>query len=198
MKNIEWGAVAYLTQSKYGICINGICKEMTHNSNGNFYTGISIEDNTSYSTTKNIYGIYDMSGGAWEYVMGVMKDEELLNLMSGTSTSYNSGYIGKVYDSGDYNFLIGREWPNDKYYDLYEFGVSKNDSTAYLRNKTGDATTETRNWNDDYDYIVNNGGPWFRRGGHYMDANKSGIFCSDNDDGAAYSNTTFRPVLVEK
>ena len=77
MKNIEWGAVAYLTQSKYGICINGICKEMTHNSNGNFYTGISIEDNTSYSTTKNIYGIYDMSGGAWEYVMGVMKDEEL-------------------------------------------------------------------------------------------------------------------------
>ena len=70
MKNIEWGAVAYLKQSNYGLGITDI----TINSNDSFYTGggagTSYTTNTSQSTTGNIYGVYDMSGGAYEYVMG--------------------------------------------------------------------------------------------------------------------------------
>ena len=33
MKNIEWGVVAYLTQSKYGRCENNECTEVTINGN---------------------------------------------------------------------------------------------------------------------------------------------------------------------
>ena len=70
MKNIEWGAVAYLKQSNYGLGITDI----TINSNDSFYTGggngTSYKTNTGQSTTGNIYGVYDMSGGAGEYVMG--------------------------------------------------------------------------------------------------------------------------------
>ena len=70
MKNIEWGAVAYLKQSNYGLGITDI----TINNNSSFYTGggtgTSYKTNTGQSTTGNITGVYDMSGGAYEYVMG--------------------------------------------------------------------------------------------------------------------------------
>ena len=70
MKNIEWGAVAYLKQSIYGLGITDIII----NNNGSYYTGggsgTSYKSNTGQSTTGNITGVYDMSGGAYEYVMG--------------------------------------------------------------------------------------------------------------------------------
>ena len=70
MKNIEWGAVAYLKQSIYGLGITDI----TINSNDSIYTGggtgTSYKTNTGQSTNGNITGVYDMSGGAVEYVMG--------------------------------------------------------------------------------------------------------------------------------
>ena len=94
LKNTEWGAVAYLTNSDYGRCTNGSCTEIGIN---NYYSGSGSSRqiksgcgaspgsssssscnayNTSTgmlaSTTGNIYGIYDMSGGAYEYVMGNM------------------------------------------------------------------------------------------------------------------------------
>ena len=87
-KNNEWGAVAYLTQSIYGRCVSSIaCTEVGINNNSGYITGIGAAPGTSNtssttntydttvgmeaSTTSNIYGIYDMNGGAWEYVMGV-------------------------------------------------------------------------------------------------------------------------------
>ena len=86
-KNNEWGAVAYLTQSIYGRCTSSTtCTEIGINNNSGYLTGYGAPagsndsvTNGAYdtslgkaaSTTNNIYGIYDMSGGAYEYVMGV-------------------------------------------------------------------------------------------------------------------------------
>lgn len=69
-KNIEWGAVAYLTQSKYGNKAVGV------NSCNEYKTGMGSSCTDTYesataSTTGNITGIYDMNGGRSEYVMGV-------------------------------------------------------------------------------------------------------------------------------
>ena len=65
MKNIEWGAVAYLKQSIYGLGITDIGR----NGNSSYYTGggtsTSYKTNTSQSTSGNITGVYDMSGGAY-------------------------------------------------------------------------------------------------------------------------------------
>ena len=82
IKNMEWGAVTYLSHSKYGIN-----KEIALNSNSSQITGCDPQssDSTSSgttcnayntelgqtsSTTGNIYGVYDMSGGTSEYTMG--------------------------------------------------------------------------------------------------------------------------------
>ena len=109
-KNNEWGAVAYLTQSIYGRCSgSNACVEVGINNNSAYTTGIGAASGTSStssvtntydtvlgmsaSTTGNIYGIYDMSGGALEYVMGI----------------YN-----KTINSSSFSSL-----PNEKYYNNY-------------------------------------------------------------------------------
>ena len=108
-KNNEWGAVAYLTQSIYGRCTDSTtCTEIGINNNSVYATGYGAPagsdtsaTNGTYdtdlgknaSTIKNIYGIYDMSGGATEYVMGVYNN-----------TISNSGFSSL---------------PNEKYYNNY-------------------------------------------------------------------------------
>ena len=69
MKNIEWGAVAYLKQSIYGLGITDIGINSGRNITGGG-SETSYKTNTSQSTTGNITGVYDMSGGTYEYVMG--------------------------------------------------------------------------------------------------------------------------------
>ena len=82
MKNMEWGAVAYLTQSSYGrngknVYINNSSDFITGNSGGhdsaNEMSGTTFEYTTTRgqgaSTTGTIYGIYDMSGGAYDRTM---------------------------------------------------------------------------------------------------------------------------------
>ena len=77
MKNLEWGAVSYLSASQYGIV-------PTENKAGETYdediykvyaAGKDYINNISQSTTGNVTGIYDMNGGAWEYVAAYWDDD---------------------------------------------------------------------------------------------------------------------------
>ena len=101
LKNSEWGAVAYLTESKYGR--NGT--EVTINNNGTtYYTGGGEEkayiENTEQSSTGNVYGIYDLSGNASEYVAAGYQNQSSIGTSSGsneygtvyTTTSASTGY----------------------------------------------------------------------------------------------------------
>ena len=91
MKNMEWGAVAYLKQSKYGLGTTDIAV----NTNSSYYTGGGQSDayktNVAQSTTGSIYGVYDMSGGAYEYVMGNYNDTI-------SSAGFSSMPAAKYYD----------------------------------------------------------------------------------------------------
>ena len=208
MKNTEWGAVAYLSHSIYGI--NG---EIRVNNNSSFKTGYAAttengsgsttdvamwNTTTGYlaSTTGNITGVYDMSGGAWEYVMGVMKDENE-NLMSGKDSTDNSGFNGTLYDGSSYT--SGIDFPNSKYYDVYNYNFIQSD---YSRRILGDGTGEMgpfqsykSSWYNDDAYFVNSSFPWFYRGGHYSDGSGAGVFFFSANDGHASSYVSFRLVL---
>ena len=113
-KNNEWGAVAYLTHSIYGRCTDSTtCTEVGINNNGSYITGYGAPAGSKYndtngayntslgkdaSTTKNIYGIYDMSGGAYEYVMGVYnKAIGYSGFSSLPDTKYYNNYTGSSY-----------------------------------------------------------------------------------------------------
>ena len=204
LKNIEWGAITYLTTSIYGQGLN----EVRINNSNTFITGCaaSVENGTSYngcenkyntsigylaSTTGNISGIYDMSGCSWEYVMGVMEDSLNSNVpASGYNTQYNSGYNGKNLNDG--TTTTGVSFPESKYYDIYKYGTSNSDYTRY---HLGDATTETKGWNGDYKNFVYSSGPWFLRGGVCSNGTNAGALAFYNTHGHAYSSYSVRAVL---
>ena len=195
MKNMEWGAVAYLSSSIYGrytntsTCIDSGC-EVWINNNSNFVTGCagssvsSSEASTcnawntatgvNASTTGNIYGIYDMSGGASEYVMG----------------NYNDVIKNAGFDS----------MPESKYYDKYIGTDYYADFTKYY---LGDATKETLKaklteenaWYGDYSKSVSSFYPWIERGSNCYDASVAGLFSFNVVYGNSYSTFSFRVVL---
>ncbi len=191
--NYEWGAVAYLTNSKYGRCTSGSCTEVTINNCSSFITGIagdSVSASSSSSTcttttnkyngtkgvlastTGNITGIYDMSGGAYEYVMG--------NMSSGSGSYTFSPVLSQ----------ISRSWYTTntaKYLTTYAYGTASSGQVAYNRGRLGDATGEvvlstTGGWNSDYSTFPcrfsSSYDPtsWFQRGGLYDQNSSSGIF----------------------
>ena len=188
LKNTEWGVVAYLTESKYGrngteISVNQCSDYITGAGRGtgtnpilnSTYSSDEIEESQRYngeigkssSTTGNVYGIYDMSGGAWEYVMGVY----------GTNNSPTAGSSGFT------------TFPESKYYNLYT-------TTSETNSNIGDALYETKGWNTDDAYFVNSSGPFFGRGGYYTDASDAGVFYFSNDDGNGNSSHGFRICLA--
>ncbi len=144
------------------------------------------------STTGNIYGVYDMSGGAHEYVMGVYTDGTQ-NWSGGTSN--NSGFSGCL-GSDCSSTYDGVAYPESKYYNSY---TNTGTSGSPITNYTSDmqhALTETKNWFGDYAYFVNGSNPWFRRGGYYYDGSYAGVFYCSYYDGDSYSNYSSRSSLI--
>lgn len=140
MKNSEWGAMAYLSQSIYG-----------KYGNPNY---------TEVSTSGNIYGICDMDGTE-EYVMVVLGDSND-NPRSGYTNQrgvgYLSGFNGLLFD--DTSYISGVKFPEAKYYDLYKEGTDAT-NTAYR----GYALGETSGWYAADSRFVDIIDPWFSRTG---------------------------------
>ena len=174
MKNIEWGAVAYLKQSKYGLGTTDI----GINNNENFTTGcgaIAGSDKSSTcngyntptgmlaSTTGNITGVYDMSGGAYEYVMG----------------NYNK----QARSSG-----LTLSGVPAEHIDIYS-------GTSVSASHLGDATGETAGWYSDFAIFVNSSYPWFNRGGSDYNGDDAGVFVFGYGTGVDDIYYGFRVVL---
>ena len=199
LTNMEWGAVAYLKNSNYGRCANGTCTEVTINNCSTYTTGIGAdtvsasESSTTCtteankyngtkgvlaSTTGNVYGVYDMSGGAWEYVMGNM---------SSTADTYTFYGNESGFASSWYN-----DYSNQKYVNTYANGTTSDDQSAYNRGRLGDATGEVvlstggkGGWYNDIAYFPYYGDSWFIRGGYYGYGSSAGVFGFGNGDGNA-------------
>ena len=89
MKNTEWGAVAYLTHSKYGRNKT----EITINGSGYYTGGNNYTSYVAQSTTGNIYGIYDISGGTWEYTAAGLTTN--VNSTFGSITGFAEKYVNR-------------------------------------------------------------------------------------------------------
>ena len=114
MKNDEWGAVAYLSKSKYGkqneeVWINNSSSFITgsagNSTNANADTG-TTNDYTSTqgvkaSTTGTVYGVYDMSGGAWEYVAAYVDNGDSNLTSYGSSLVNGDAKVKNVYTRGN-------------------------------------------------------------------------------------------------
>ena len=237
MKNTEWGAVAYLQHSAYGsqasVRINNnsdyitgyaannepTCGWTNTNEECNKYCNdgtcnIAYPNSALASTTGNISGIYDMSGGAFDYVMGIMVDENV-KPMSGRNSLYNSGFNGTFgcptcdNDASGLTSLIGKyDFPDKKYYDTYAYATV---DKQYQRRILGDATGEMgpfanatyltqirqiSSWHADRAYFVWSNGPWVIRGGDHNYGSETGMFALGAANGSTYDSVGFRVVLT--
>ena len=144
----------------------------------NKYNGTS---GVKASTTGNVYGVYDMSGGTTKYVMGNMVNS------SGQFYSLNAGFDVT---------------PQSKYYDSYSYNASS--PATYARGRLGDATVEmaptgiSGNWYSDYAFFPTGEipTPWFTRGGESIDGIYAGIFNFNVANGEGYFGITSRTVLT--
>ena len=200
-KNSEWGAVAYLTQSIYGInSTPSNKKEVTINSK-NLNNSIYVNNNsasgtlanvyavTSYgdanvandvnaSSTKNITGVFDLSGCVWErtagfYTGGTVGTPEWHSLMATNETEQSSKYVT-----------------------LYP-------TTYSSCNKYGDAIKETsksdsgsNSWNLCYSNFVYLYSPVFLRGGACTSNSNADVFAFYYAGGDLYKVHGFRAVLI--
>ncbi len=166
LKNSEWGAVAYLTESKYGR--NGT--EVTQNTNSSYITADeNIVENANQSSTGNTTGIYDLSGGAYEYVPAYYSGSSLLSngssFADGSSDEFSTAYTGTSA------------------------------SSAY---KPGDATYETSGWHGGSAVFVDSDDPFFERGGYRNAGTAAGVFIFYRSIGSSNSVVGFRMCLAVK
>ena len=222
MKNTEWGAVAYLQHSNYGSktsvrvnnnssfitgyaavtepsyslsssSIDGNRNESTLLGVDGLYTVNYLNSNSNVaSTTGNISGIYDMSGGAWEYVMGYTTLSTNVGSSSDITSLYSDFFTNSFYD---------------KYWDKYSSNASTNYNNRVLGDATGEmgpfanqvdhdnASRTKTSWYTDYAIFVSYPNSWFLRGGHYYFGSGSGIFAFSTYSGKAAPTLSYRIVL---
>ena len=133
MKNIEWGAVAYLAGSQYGI---------TPIINDSYTAGNDYKTNVSQSTTGNETGIYDLNGGSWERVAAYWDNGDDKLSENGTTTVFPSNQLNSAYA---------------KYWDRY--GVSQNEITQMnndLWNQNSSANGTRKSITDDRYNLMKN------------------------------------------
>ncbi len=119
MKINEWGAIVYLATSQYGVTPTMNSKYTKENVSSTEIEGYSewsgakdYKTNISQSTTGNVTGIYDLNGGAWEYVAAYW-DNETGNISSqGTSKYFTENKLKPEYE---------------KYWDKYEVSQKEKD-----------------------------------------------------------------------
>ncbi len=216
-KGSEWGAVAYLSQSRYGKYgnsnYNGINKRIFINNCDQYITGIGgdtvsassssttcttntyeTEKGQAASTTGNITGIYDMSGGAWEYMMSILADSSGQPYSGGSMTS-NSGFNGLISDGQEYT--LGIEFPDSKYYDL--FTSSSKETACNGEICYGHSLSEVHNWYNNWygsnDSFVKTSLPWLDRGGAHLNEERASIFLYSSQSGYAHSEVSIHAVI---
>ena len=184
MKNDEWGAVAYLSKSKYGkqnaeVDINSDSSYYTGGGSGNAYV-----TNVGQSTTGTVHGVYDMSGGAWEYVAAYVNNGNSNLTNYGSSLVNGDAKTKNVYSKGS----------SDSRDNNYSANSGKYGDAVYETSANGNSSSSS--WYGDYSSFPYTSGPFFGRGGYYIYGADAGVFSFYYNDGNSYSDYSFRPVLV--
>ncbi len=204
LKSIDWGSIAYLTNSKYGryinaeTCVEGGCEVWFNNvAIEGISTGCSADSNTE---------------GPNRYITTTVENCEISNQWNNNgvhaSTTDNIYGIYDMHGAGNWTRVMGNivdesgkflpgssgftTPPDSKYYDIYSFSGS-------FRGHLGDATREVynpstiENKNYNYWYTSNSNypsdvsSPWLIRGGAAWYPDTSGIFTFSDNKGGSYN-----------
>ncbi len=170
-------------------------------SSDGIYTWDQLEGQKT-SSTLNMYGVYDMSGGVWERTAGFVSNGHTYLTSQGGSLTDNATRT----ESTKYVTVYPHDETKDK------TGITENNDNLneasnanYLLNKYifGDAIRETSgsgtgvtSWKGDYSYFPALYFPFTTRGGGWYNGSVAGLFFFNRSNGNSGGDHGFRPVLV--
>ena len=208
IKNSEWGAVVYLTQSSKGRDGTEVMQNAKNlNNTSKVIYGVTgyagtIANVVTASSTNNKSGVFDLSGCVWERTAAYISNG------NSNLSSYGSSYVNSTANLNGYN----TNGYSTKYVTVYPYdnsGSNTNNYSTYSGKKSvtygfGDAVLETStsgsgttSWISDFSVFSNIMEPFIVRGGRCRDnSNSSGIFAFYADSGATWLTNGFRSVLV--
>ena len=154
------------------------------------------------STTNNVYGIYDMSGGAYEYVMGNLtsyNDQSESSDVSFTINPIKPPYVD-IYLSTDFSLTNKPDWSASAVVGYYSNDICTWDACG------GHALHEAKlyqsvsssyysSWGSDYSSFARSYYRWFLRGGSAGNVVDAGLFGSSAFTGSYFYHQGFRAVL---
>lgn len=220
MKNSEWGAVAYLSKSKYGVSSANIdvnTKDIK-STNSSLYAITGYNKNQEWnaggqtaSTTNNIYGIYDICGGLYERVASYITNGNAA-LSSYCKDSNNNNFVATTVANANGYITL-----STKYVTVYPYNKSSdteaNNWTKYYGFRTniygyGDAILETStagngftSWNNSNSSFPNTYSPIFNRGGSIFStsvgSDVAGITSFATTTGCESYNDGFRAIIIK-
>ena len=161
MKNAEWGTVAYLCYSEYGVVpqinacgsyINGYYYDMmtgagpqeSGNENRYSYGNSTFSSTYAYntsngklaSTTGNETGVYDMNGGAWERVAAYLDNtNRYLSIYGKSTTDSNIQYFNS---NNELNSGYSAYWE--------KYDVSEEERSNQIKISDGQTLTQDELW----------------------------------------------------
>ena len=146
------------------------------------------ENGQKASTTRNIYGIYDMAGGAQEYVAA------FLDVNTAQVNNFNNvpSYHKDIY-TYDSTIQAAASTTKDKRQAMYELNKYNYGDAIWETSSLGDESYSS--WNSDYSAYPYSSGPIFYRGGYYDNATPAGVYYYLSNTGGVARNIGFRPVL---
>ncbi len=181
IKNVEWGAAAYLGHSIYGKDGVEVTINATTSTGGG--TASTYYTRAAQSTTGSVHGVYDMSGCSNEYTAAYVNNGNSVLTTNGSSLYY----------------------ADLKYKDLYTKAATDSDANNYAlaANKKGDTIYETSSsysgstsWYSGLSVMPNIAVPFFRVSGQSTQGTDAGTFSFNTGGGGTGSGLGFRPVLV--
>ena len=177
-----------------------------YNNNGKEWNDY-LNGTASASTTGNIYGIYDLSGGTWERTAAYIANRNG-NLDLGNSfTKDSKGNL--ITTSTKYATVYPYEIDPETNKEYSDYTVASQKNWEKNRDETqiyGDAVRETsqkgKDRNDDnfyygdYSWFPSLHVPFFIRGGYWWGGTGAGLFYFYRYSGNSDSHNGFRAVLV--
>ena len=206
MKNTEWGAVAYLSHSKYGL--DG---DVRNNNNSNTKTGYGALLTSAQHTYGGTYGdgatynsAYNTDAG---YLASTTGNISGIYDMAGCSREHMASYFDASFGSSGFNATTIAEY-DSKYFDVYSksstatkyqyriLGDATGEMGPFKNFKDGDNTARYHNsWYKELGNFIEKGNPWFGRGGAYNLGVLAGTFEFTKYTGANSTSYSYRIVL---
>ena len=150
--------------------------------NGNIGVLSSTTNNGDSDTGQGIYGVYGLSGGVGEYVMG---NRATSNIQSGGSTSYmkipaQPPYVDLYVAAPNGPFGTKPSWSSGSSEYLYNYDVCTFETcggtATYETTTVQSVSSDYRSWGGAYSSFVGSGSPWFYRGSYSNDSYASPFY----------------------